>query len=1443
MNKRIISVLLTLIMFCSTLAVSADTSQIIVNEVFDDYALNETVIQNGTVSGIDARIVERNGKDKAAYGKVWGSRTEFAFPLGKTSDKMVFSYDIKIKGDKPSGSVLKLGTVSFLNYNKDGSIQTEDKYKIGGYTDNVWENYTFIIDFSRGIYNIYVDGKLKMGDWFFASNITTPTQFALSFIPASKEAITEVCIDNVRVYSGDKILKNGAFPAKKSSQEVLEFIPTEKIADDYNVYINTQNEKGLSPVEMNQKENTIVKAEAMNGESKYIHMLQTGTNDCYANVKTGIEKISRFIYEVSVFPVVFETSSVNLCRLIDNKNEYSSILGLSANGVLTSNGNTIGNIPFGKWTSIQVKFDLGIGLADIYINGAVAKTSVALHNGGKNPTFIRIGLNSAKTAGRNEIWLDKIKVYGGEEFIVFDDVIEDINNRTLKSQHDQKSDTIKVLDKDIIYMPSSDYLFADGAKHHYFEYGVRPYTDDDGIVMIPEIILEKTLSIEIKSDGKTITAGEKKIAVDDLETVPVEKEGITYYPVASLCEKGLKAYVYRDVRGFVIVSDNDRGYANSEIYNDNMEEIDVIYRYMQFERPNGEELYKDIVSNSYQQHPRLFIKKDEIPALREKVQNNETLKNTAKTLLKTCDGYIGTPPVAYVIQDELRLFSSCIAVRNKIFDLSTAYILTNDDKYAQRIWDELQGCLNWKDWNVTKHYLDAGKIGPGIAMAYDVLYDWLTDEQKKFIRERVTDLFLDYAVGVYTGESLYKTKGFVQTGSNWGAVCSTSMLFVSLSFIDEEPDGTEFTEKCKFLASNALQSLEYAIGNLAPDGGIADGIGYWEYYIEHTAWSIKAIQNMTGGKDYGFLSSQGYDISLYYGMHIQTPKNGSYNHSESAGTGTVFPPEVFLIADFYGDNKLMQTLETYRRAINVGTNARYILWYQPSEIKGNTNIPLDKYFKGQRIVTMRSSWEDDNATYVGSKVGKNTSLLSHFDKGSFIYEALGERWFVDSGMDNKNITGGYYGASGFTLYVKRAEGHNVAVINPKPDDPGQTFNGIADLISLESKPKGCILYYDLSGVYQGHADAYKRGFFYGDNRNTLIVQDELELTENNSDFFWFLHTYADTIEVAEDGKSAVLSQNGKQLRAEFYCDIPGYRLEAVDSKPLTPEITREGEYSRGKLKVLRIHGVASGKVNVSAKLIPIEEGYNYPSYTYVPMDTWKIPDGELKEKPKLDTLTYNGKSIENFVAGIKEYKLVISFGSITPVFTATSSTGDVVIKQPADIYDNCIITVTNDEGKSVAYTVSFELIYTSVNDINTNGPVNGLPEDVKFIDMKSFAVSDEPQPDNSGKNAFDGDLYSRWSSDKTGAYLEADLGEVKPVRGIALGFMLGSKREYYYQIMVSNDKENYTIVYEGKSTGKTDGWEFLLLKDVAARYVRYVGNSSNENKWNSITEFRPCEDK
>ena len=166
---------------------------------------------------------------------------------------------------------------------------------------------------------------------------------------------------------------------------------------------------------------------------------------------------------------------------------------------------------------------------------------------------------------------------------------------------------------------------------------------------------------------------------------------------------------------------------------------------------------------------------------------------------------------------------------------------------------------------------------------------------------------------------------------------------------------------------------------------------------------------------------------------------------------------------------------------------------------------------------------------------------------------------------------------------------------------------------MQSSAKSAFSTVDLSDTYKYDTNSYTRGFYLGDNRRTLVVQDEINLKEDNSSLYWFMHTRA-AITLDADGKGAYLTQGTKKLRVDMLtnADDAKFVINSVgpDVQRFPTDPIREGQLIGGSftnIKVLTLEASGSGNVYITVKLTPVDDAFGtYSDISYVPVKDWTL---------------------------------------------------------------------------------------------------------------------------------------------------------------------------------------------------------------------------------------------
>ncbi|WP_171056078.1 polysaccharide lyase family 8 super-sandwich domain-containing protein [Paenibacillus sinopodophylli] len=130
-----------------------------------------------------------------------------------------------------------------------------------------------------------------------------------------------------------------------------------------------------------------------------------------------------------------------------------------------------------------------------------------------------------------------------------------------------------------------------------------------------------------------------------------------------------------------------------------------------------------------------------------------------------------------------------------------------------------------------------------------------------------------------------------------------------------------------------------------------------------------------------------------------------------------------------------------------------------------------------------------------------------------------------------------------------------------------------------------------------------------------------------------------------------------------------------------------------------------------------------------------------------------------------------------------------------------------------------------------------LPIGSEPLRHKVYAVTASEHDGNLPENTFDNNIGSRWSALGDGQWIEYDLGKVQDIGYIGINFFYQMNRYSKFNILVSEDKEEWTQVFSGNSSVVSEAqFQLFDFPDTQARYVKIVGNGNSSNKWNSINE-------
>ncbi len=527
-------------------------------------------------------------------------------------------------------------------------------------------------------------------------------------------------------------------------------------------------------------------------------------------------------------------------------------------------------------------------------------------------------------------------------------------------------------------------------------------------------------------------------------------------------------------------------------------------------------------------HPRLFWTKDQESDVKKKVRADPQMAAIWEAVRVTADHMLTEEPVKYR-KDGRRLLGRSREALGRSMHLGFAYRMTGDPRYADRLLAEMRAMAAMPDWNPS-HFLDTGEMTLAMAVGYDWMFDRLSADLRKEFRDAIQ------IKGLAPYLTAKRRHGWEQGGNNWNQVCHAGMVGGALALLEDDP------QRAAEVVSRALAGLPAAMKVYNPDGTYPEGPGYWNYGTSFNVMLISMLESVFGS-DFGLSAAPGFMQTGEFMLNIIGPTRRTYPFSD-CGVGTGFSPAMMWFASrtsrpdllWFEKELLEQELADIQKSRGGKAGDRYfplVLLWGKAGMERKEPARLDWRGEGPNpLATFRSSWTDPNALFVAVKAGTPSASHAHLDIGSFILDALGERWSLDLGMQGYNeleqrgfdLWGNKQGAQRWSLFRYHNQGHSTLVVNGAE----QVISSRAPISSFSDAPSDRHATIDLTTTYANELKSAVRKFSFSPEQVT--IEDAMTVGAKDASIRWGMITPA-TVKTAGSG-AAWLEQKGKRLRLE-----------------------------------------------------------------------------------------------------------------------------------------------------------------------------------------------------------------------------------------------------------------------------------------------------------------------
>lgn len=1365
---------------------------------FNSYATNAKPEGIETV-GKNVRVVSDGKNNKLLTTELADGYANISCELPEITGDFAVSFDINYNGLRPS-----MSNVSIVNANsksitllsvENGSASSYNGYRIKGIKSKGMVNVTIVCSSRFNAQSIYIDGKSQIKNWKLKSSdsISNPSKLQFEFVDEIQDGVS-ISLDNIYVYSTNKYLNTKSFVKSTYNPEETVFVPDADSTTDF-VYVS-ENFNQRANIGISAKSNKIERV--TEEENGYIRFIRNSDTDLYANYMSLQIVEKRFVCEFDIKPVSGNATVVLCLRDSASQNANAININTSSGIITTVNGNkTIGSVSKNEWTKVSLVFNINRNTFDLYINGELTAEKCKLpsvSNTWDNMNMIRWYVGTGASA---EFGIDNTKIYAGK-------VLKDLDGADSEQKSILKYERSAQtgLYGSVSLHPDSDIIWVKDKK---LTPSVKSYTKSDGSFMVGLADITAAFGFDGEIDGDEYSYGEMKVKCE-------------------ITDSGVYVNLDEFVKAFKINKEvTERGLIVLNKYTSNISAgiLEQMNDYLIYDHPTMEFIAKYLAENKLS-HPYVLASHERFMYVKENYHTIPELKIWAEAVIKEADRNLTSLPVTYTLDDDgqrKRLLATSRKVYSRAKSLGMAYWLTGDKKYSDRLYLELDAVMNFPDWHPS-HYLDTSEMAMAFAIGYDWAYDAWTDTQKIKMEEKI----FEHCLSGYR-EKLYSSIDYdITSNTNRGIVNNAGPGVAALAFYSANP------EMCAEIIENAIWGMDIPMRYFFPSGSWYEGPGYWSYTVDYLANFMSTVESAFG-TDFGIYKAKGFlntgVFAVYTSGGGKNKYNNNYHDTAYNSTGNT-KSVVMLWLSSITKNPALQKMCIADRGGSPFSNASALIWCNLEAFdKGAEHaMPLDSYITGDEHISLRSSFEDTGATVVMAHGGVGDASHSHLDYGTFVVDIAGERWAIDMGSDNYGNTQLNSAKDGrYFSYRVSPAGHNTILFNPSDDYTGQDLDGFCEVEKFESDLRGSYAILDMTSGYKRDADRIRRGYMLTDDRRSVTIRDEATLKKSDSYGYWLCHLDTKDVEIIDD-YTAILTKNGKKLKFTIATNARSGKLSLDEADYIEgfKNTKNSAEYSRDMFKRLTFKFEGAPKdVWVQAKFIALSDPASHKAMELSALDEWKIPDGELQTIPTLSKVIVEANPSFKFGPSETFYSVKCDSIENPPKVTAYAEDGIEISYVWAN--SNTYEISASKNGLTTKYTFEF-----SVPD--TLPDINGK----KRYPVYGVEVSATPEITNGAENLADGDTKTKWAASGDEQWATIDLGAVREVDALAISFLNG-ERIYSFDILVSNNNEDWETVYErANSSGTADIMEILDLKRMC-RYIKYVGHGSNVNTWNNPSEI------
>jgi hypothetical protein len=393
-------------------------------------------------------------------------------------------------------------------------------------------------------------------------------------------------------------------------------------------------------------------------------------------------------------------------------------------------------------------------------------------------------------------------------------------------------------------------------------------------------------------------------------------------------------------------------------------------------------------------HPRIFLTPSELPALRARVLSQPAMGYYQSAVQAFAS--FSTGPLL-TAENEVALGlpideTTSEQLSSSLRDAALVALISNDAKSVSTC---VNGLIAYVDWvRPNSPGIDYGRTAPGVAVAYDYLYNTLSTAQRTQVRTWLASVCTLWATQLATEPYGFQPPA-TQQDSNWTGFYVGAFGITALSIEGETGYQSAWYTNA---AASLTNFLQYGIG---PQGAGVETIHYFSYGMVNGAYFLDAMARRGAPV---WTNSHLQNVSHWWAYDL-FPWGAQFNSIADTMEATIGCGEIYYrLALAYPNDPVMQWVySNYCQSFFAApvTLSGGILWATPPATNASAaalNLPLTGVFSYNGLAYLRSGWgtQDTYFEFQSDPVSAGVTH-AHADRNSFTLMGEGRIWGLDPG--------------------------------------------------------------------------------------------------------------------------------------------------------------------------------------------------------------------------------------------------------------------------------------------------------------------------------------------------------------------------------------------------------------------------------------------------------------